>query len=107
MSSLHIKKGDQVIVLSGADKGKKGKVITVNPKKGTVIVEGVNMATKHRKPRGNKDMGGIIHQEAPIYAAKVMHMCNKCHMPTRIAYRLFQDGDKARVCKKCQEPFND
>lgn len=107
MSSLHIKKGDHVIVLSGADQGKKGKVITVIPKAGKVIVEGINMATKHRKPRGNKDMGGIIHQEAPIYAAKVMHVCNKCHMPTRIAYKLFENGDKVRVCKKCGDTFND
>ena len=100
---LHVRKGDNVIVLSGKDKGKKGKVLSVFPKSGKVIVEGVAMATKHKKPRTQTDVGGIIHQEAPIYACKVMHICDKCGQPTRIARKVMEDGSIARVCKKCNE----
>ena len=100
---LHVRKGDNVIVLSGKDKGKKGKVLTVMPKSGKVIVEGVAMATKHKKPRSQADVGGILHQETPIYACKVMHICDKCGQPTRIARKVLEDGSIARVCKKCNE----
>ena len=100
---LHVRKGDNVIVLSGKDKGKKGKVLSVFPKSGKVIVEGVAMATKHKKPRSQAEVGGIIHQETPIYACKVMHICDKCGEPTRIARKVMEDGSIARVCKKCNE----
>ncbi len=102
---ISIKKGDQVIVISGDEKNKKGKVISVDPKASTVIVEGVNMVTKHRKPRGQQDMGGIVHQEAPIRTCKVMHICDKCKEPTRVAYTALDDGSLVRVCKKCGETF--
>ena len=100
---LHVRKGDNVIVLSGKDKGKKGKVLSVIPKSGKVIIEGVAMATKHKKPRSQADVGGILHQETPIYACKVMHICDKCGQPTRIARKVLEDGSIARVCKKCNE----
>ena len=100
---LHVRKGDNVIVLSGKDKGKKGKVLAVIPKSGKVIVEGVAMATKHKKPRSQADVGGILHQETPIYACKVMHVCDKCGQPTRIARKVLDDGSIVRVCKKCNE----
>ncbi|MBQ5677378.1 MAG: 50S ribosomal protein L24 [Clostridia bacterium] len=100
---LHVRKGDNVIVLSGKDKGKKGKVLSVMPKSGKVIVEGVAVATKHKKPRSQADVGGILHQETPIYACKVMHICDKCGQPTRIARKVLEDGSIARVCKKCNE----
>ena len=100
---LHVRKGDNVIVLSGKDKGKKGKVLSVIPKSGKVIVEGVAVATKHKKPRSQADVGGILHQETPIYACKVMHVCDKCGEPTRIARKVLEDGSIARVCKKCNE----
>lgn len=100
---LHVRKGDNVIVLSGKDKGKKGKVLSVIPKSGKVIVEGVAMATKHKKPRSQADVGGILHQETPIYACKVMHICDKCGQPTRIARKVLEDGSIVRVCKKCNE----
>jgi len=100
---LHVRKGDNVIVLSGKDKGKKGKVLSVMPKSGKVIVEGVAMATKHKKPRSQTDLGGILHQETPIYACKVMHICDKCGEPTRIARKVLDDGSIVRVCKKCNE----
>ena len=100
---LHVRKGDNVIVLSGKDKGKKGKVLSVIPKSGKVIVEGVAMATKHKKPRSQADVGGILHQETPIYACKVMHVCDTCGQPTRIARKVLDDGSIVRVCKKCNE----
>ncbi|WHH61686.1 50S ribosomal protein L24 [Petroclostridium sp. X23] len=107
MKKVHVKKDDTVLVLSGKDKGKKGKVLTVYPKEGKVIVEGVNMVTKHTKPRKQGQTGGIVHQEAPIYAAKVMHVCNKCAKTTRVARKILENGDKVRYCKHCGEVFND
>ena len=104
---MHIKTGDQVVVISGTDKGKKGKVLAAQPKKGTVIVEGINVATKHKKPRRQGEPGGIIHQEIPMNASKLMHVCGKCKEATRIAYKILDDGTKVRICKKCGETFND
>ena len=100
---IHLKKGDNVVVISGKDKGKKGKVLSVGATKRTVIVEGINMATKHTKPRRQGESGGIISQEAPIYACKVMHICDKCSKPTRIGYKVLADGTKSRYCKNCLE----
>ncbi len=100
---IHIKSGDNVIVISGKDKGKKGKVLSVGVQKRTVIVEGVNMVTKHTKARRAGETGGIVKQEAPIYACKVMNICSKCGKPTRIGYKLLEDGKKSRICKHCQE----
>ena len=100
---IHIKSGDKVKVISGKDKGKEGKVLTVSAQKRTVIVEGINMATKHTKPRRAGEAGGIVKQEAPIYACKVMNICPKCGKTTRIGYKLLENGGKARVCKHCKE----
>ena len=99
----HVKKGDTVLVLSGKDKGKKGKVLSVFPSDGTVLVEGVNMTTKHKKPRNMYQQGGIIHQEAPINSSKVMLICEKCKNPTKVAKRILENGQKVRMCKKCNE----
>ena len=107
MASMHIKSGDSVVVISGKDKGKKGKVLDVFPKGGKVIVEGVSFATKHKKPRRAGEVGGIIKQETPIDASTVMHVCNKCNTATRIARKFLDDGSKVRYCKKCGEVFND
>ena len=104
---IQIKKGDTVEVITGKDKPKKGKVLTVLPSQGKIIVEGVNMLTKHEKPRGMDQPGGIIHQEGPIYASKVMVVCDKCNSKTRIGKKILEDGTKVRVCKKCGEIFND
>lgn len=103
----HIKKGDQVVVLSGSHKGKTGKVLSVDPKAGRVVVENVNITTKHQKAKSQTEPGGIIKKEAPINACKVMHICPKCNKPTRIGYKLLDGGNKVRVCKKCGETFND
>lgn len=98
---MDIRKNDTVVVLSGKDKGKEGKVIEVYPKDGKVIVEGINKAKRHTKPRKQEDPGGIITKETPIYACKVMRVCPKCSKPTRSAHGFAKDGTKVRVCKKC------
>ncbi len=98
---MDIRKNDTVIVLSGKDKGKEGKVIGALPKDSKVIVEGINMAKRHKKPRKQGDPGGIIKKETPIYACKVMRICPKCNKPTRTAHGTAKDGSKVRVCKKC------
>ena len=97
---MNIKKDDKVVVLSGKDKGKEGKILTADPKAMKVIVEGVNVATKHQKPRKQGEEGGIIKVETPIYASKVQLVCPKCGKATRVAHKI--EGDKkVRVCKKC------
>ena len=100
MSKLHVKKGDEVMIISGKDKGKKGKVLEISPSEGKVIVEGRNMVTKHVKPRRQGQLGGIVKAEGAIYACKVMPVCPKCDKPTRVGHKI--DGDKkVRVCKHC------
>ena len=101
MNKMSIKKDDLVVVLSGKDKGKQGKVLEVQPKAGKVIVEKVNVVSRHQKPRRQGEEGGIIQKEAPIYACKVMRVCPKCNKPTRPAHQVLADGKKVRVCKKC------
>ncbi len=97
---MKIKKDDKVIVLSGKDKGKQGKVLIADPKAMKVVVEGVNVATKHQKPMKQGQEGGIIKVETPIYVSKVQLVCPKCGKGTRVAYKL-ADGKKVRVCKHC------
>lgn len=106
MAKMYIKRDDKVVVISGKDKGKKGKVLVAEPKEGRVVVEKVNMVSKHEKPKGQGKPGGIVHQEAPIYASKVMLVCGKCGQPTRIAFKLLDNKSKVRVCKKCGETFD-
>lgn len=98
---MNIRTDDKVIVLSGKDKGKEGKVLRADPKNNKVVVEGVNVATKHQAARKQGQEGGIIKVETPIYACKVMLVCPKCGKPTRVAHTIGADGKKARVCKKC------
>ena len=97
---MNIKKDDKVIVLSGKDKGKQGKVLSADPKAMKVVVEGVNVATKHQKPQKQGQDGGIIKVETPIYVSKVQLVCPKCGKGTRVGHKL-ADGKKVRVCKKC------
>ena len=97
---MNIRRDDKVVVLSGKDKGVEGKVLKADPKAGKVVVEGVNVATKHQKPRKQGEEGGIIQKEAPLYACKVMRVCPKCDKPTRAASKIV-DGKKVRVCKHC------
>ena len=98
---MHIKKDDTVIVLSGRDKGKEGTVLSVNPKGGKAIVQGISVAKRHTKPRREGEPGGIIDLETPIYVSKLMRVCPKCYKPTRPAHSFKSTGEKVRVCKKC------
>lgn len=100
MNNMNIIKGDTVIVLSGKDKGKKGKVLTAIPDDGKVIVEGVNVASKHQKARREGQSGGIVKKELPLAVCKVMVVCSNCNKPTRIAHDIIKDK-KVRVCKHC------
>ena len=98
--AMNVKKGDTVVVLSGKDKGKQGKVQTTIPSESKVVVEGVNMVTCHTKPRRQGEEGGIVRREAALYASKVQVVCPKCGKPTRVAHKI-EDGKKKRVCKHC------
>lgn len=105
---MNIRKDDKVVVLSGKDKGKEGKVLSADPKSMKVVVEGVNVATKHQKPGKQNEEGGIIKVETPIYASKLMVVCPKCGKATRVGHKVVaktisgQEKHKSvRVCKKC------
>ncbi|VBB04847.1 ribosomal protein l24 signature [Lucifera butyrica] len=100
---LHVRKGDTVVVLSGKDKGKKGKVIEALPKKAKVVVEGVNKVKRHTKASQKVPQGGIVVKEAPLASSKVMLVCPECDKPTRIQKTALASGTKVRVCKKCGE----
>ena len=104
---MNIKVGDTVALMTGDkkdkfDNGKRktGKVLTVSPKEGKVIVEGINMVTKHVKPKQQGQLGGRVQAESPSYACKVMLVCPKCNKPTRVGHKI-EDGKKIRVCKHC------
>jgi len=97
---MKLKKGDNVIVLSGNDKGKTGEILDIMPKTERIIVKGVNIRKKHVKPRKAGEEGGIIPSEFPIHSSKVNLVCPKCGKATKIGYLVEKDG-KVRVCKKC------
>ena len=100
---VHVKTGDTAMAISGDDKGKKGKVMAVSPKEGKLIVEGVNMVSKHVKPKRMGEAGGILKAEGAMYASKVQIICPRCKKPTRIGHKLNEDGTKSRTCAKCGE----
>ncbi len=100
---LRIKKGDTAILLSGKEKGKTGRVLSVMPSKGSLIIEKLNIIKKHMKPTRQYTQGGIIEKEGPIHISKVMLICPKCNKPTRIGSKFLEQGKKVRVCKRCKE----
>ena len=100
MNKMSIRKDDLVVVLSGKDKGKQGKVLGTVPGSLKVVVEGINMVTCHVKPRKQGETGGIVQREAAMYASKVQVVCPKCNKGTRIAHKI-ENGKKSRVCKHC------
>jgi len=102
-NKLHVKKEDTVIVISGKDKGKKGRVIAAYPRENRVLVEGVNMVKKHAKPSQLNPQGGILNQEAPIHVSNVMHVDPKSGLPTRVGYKVLDNGKKVRVAKRSGE----
>lgn len=100
---VHVKTGDTVMVLNGKERGKKGKIIAVSPKEGKVIIEGINVVSKHVKPRRQGQEGGIVKTEGAMYACKVQIVCSHCGKPTRIGHKINNEGKKERICKKCGE----
>ncbi len=99
-NSLKIKKGDTAVVISGKEKGKKGKVLKVQPTNKKIVIEAVNMVTKHKKPKNQTTPGGIIKQEGALDISNVMVICPKCSKATRVAHKI-EDSKKVRICKKC------
>ena len=103
MNKLHVKKGDDVLVLTGKDKGKKGKIIEARPKDWRVVVEGVNKVKRHTKPSQKNAQGGIIVKEAPVSSSNVMLVCPICKKPSRTKKNQLSDGKFVRACVKCGE----
>jgi len=99
---LHVKKNDTVYVLSGKNRGRRGKVLKVFPDDGRVLVESVNIVVKHKKAQ-RTNPGGLVRQEAAIHVSNVMLICEKCKTPTKVGKMLLDSGEKVRVCKKCNE----
>ena len=106
LTKLNVKKGDTVVVLSGKDKGKQGKIISAMPKKGQVVVEDVNKVKRHTKPSMKAPQGGILDKEMPLNACKVQLICPACNKATRIGHKNV-GGKNVRVCKKCGEVVED
>ncbi|MFH1088027.1 MAG: 50S ribosomal protein L24 [Chloroflexota bacterium] len=103
---MRIRKNDNVLVIAGKDRGKKGKVRQALPKKNRVVVEGLNMVKRHSRAKGQARQAGIIELESPIEASNVMLMCSKCSRPVRVGYQLTEDGRKIRICRACREAID-
>ena len=104
-NKVHVKTGDTVMVINGKDRGKTGKVLQVSPSEGKVIVEGINIVTKHVKPRKMGEPGGLVKAESALYADKVQLVCPKCGEAVRVGHQIDSKGNKVRVCKKCSAQF--
>ena len=100
--TLHVKKGDNVLVIAGKDKGKSGKVLTAIPADNAVIVSDINIVSKHKKPRSAQDKGGIVKRENKINSSNVQIICPECGKATRVAHAVDEKGKKFRQCKKCK-----
>ena len=100
---MRIRKDDTIVIITGKDRGKKGKVRRAFPNADRVVVEGLNMIKRHSRARRATRQAGIIELEAPIHVSDVMLICNKCGNPTRVNFRLLDDGKKVRVCNSCRE----
>ena len=100
---LNIKKNDTVMVMSGDEKGKKGRVVSVLLAENRILIESINMIKRHMKPSKKYSQGGIIEKEAPVNRSNVMLVCPKCDKTTRIGQNILENGEKIRSCKKCGE----
>jgi large subunit ribosomal protein L24 len=100
---MNVAKNDTVEIISGEDKGKRGKVLKTFPDRRRVIVEKVNFMKRHTRPTQKNPQGGILEREAPIHVSNVMVVCPKCGKPTRLGHKRLADGTKERICKKCEE----
>ncbi len=99
---LHIKKNDEVLVLAGKDRGKRGKVLLLSPGGERAVVENINMLRRHTRPNPQQNIkGGVVEKESPIYLSNLMVICRECGKPTRIGHTFLSDGQKVRTCKKC------
>ena len=98
-----IRKNDEVLVILGRDRGRKGKVLRSMPQENRLIVEGANMIKRHMRPTGTMRQAGIIEKEAPIHVSDVMLICKKCNQPARVGFSVLDDGSRVRICKKCHE----
>ncbi len=103
---MQIRKNDSVMVIAGKERGKTGKVLRVLLDKDAVIIERTNMVKRHTKPRGPQQPGGIVEKEARIHASNIMIMCDKCNAPVRIGHKILADGEKIRICRRCQEALD-
>lgn len=100
---IKIKKNDQVMILKGREQGKTGRVIKVDPGKGRILIEKLNLVKRHAKPSAKQKQGGIIEKEAPLAVSNVMLICDKCKGPVRVGKKVLDDGKRVRCCKKCGE----
>lgn len=103
---MQIRRNDSVMVISGKERGKTGKVLRVHPDKDAVIIERVNLVKRHTKPRGPQQPGGIVEKEAPIPACNVMMMCDKCNAPVRVGHKILGGDKKIRICRRCKEALD-
>ena len=102
---MKIKKGDTVLIISGKDKKKKGKVLRTFPKQGKILVEGINLKKKHVKPKKESEKGQIVEKPYPMYASCAKLFCPTCQSPTRVGFKIVSKGEKRRICKKCKAEF--
>ncbi|HEY40399.1 MAG TPA: 50S ribosomal protein L24 [Dehalococcoidia bacterium] len=100
---MNIKKNDNVLIVAGKDKGKKGRVRFVYPKKNRILVEGVNFIKMHSRARAQVRQAGIIEREAPIHISNAMLVCSRCNQPVRVGFRRLDDGRRVRICRSCSE----
>ncbi len=100
---MNIRKNDNVLVIAGKDRGKKGKVRFAYPKEERILIEGINFTKVHSRARGQAKQAGIIEREAPVHVSNVMLICSRCNHPVRVGSRILEDGRRARICQSCGE----
>jgi large subunit ribosomal protein L24 len=103
---MKIRKEDNVLVIAGKDKGKKGKIRFVYPKNDRVLVEGINMIKTHSRAKAQVKQAGLIEREAPISISDVMIICTRCNKPARVGFKVLEDGKKVRICRSCKEAID-
>jgi large subunit ribosomal protein L24 len=106
MAAVHVRRGDVVGVITGRERGKRGKVLRVLTDKGRVVVEHVNMIKRHQRPTQKLRQGGIIEREGPLALSNVLLVCSRCDRPVRTGITVLADGRKVRTCKRCGEPID-
>jgi large subunit ribosomal protein L24 len=106
MQAMHVRRGDLVGVITGRERGKRGKVLRVLSDKGRVVVEHVNMIKRHQRPTQKLRQGGIIEREGPLAVSNVLPICPRCDKPSRTGVKTLGDGRKARICKRCGESMD-